>query len=177
MIMQEISELQSFTIEEFQSDFDNLMERIENGEKSLYEASKLASLGLLTATTVHEINNYLSVLLGTLSILKTNCKNICGNQEKFDRLQEVGKRMALFIAELQKIKSKKNLSSQIWEIHGKKNIIQTAKNLIENAKFEIIIIAKLELLEKLFDQIINAKNREINITCISSPISENNYEL
>ena len=32
MIMQEISELQSFTVEEFQSDFDNLMERIENGE-------------------------------------------------------------------------------------------------------------------------------------------------
>ena len=30
--MQEISELQSFTVEEFQSDFDNLMERIENGE-------------------------------------------------------------------------------------------------------------------------------------------------
>jgi hypothetical protein len=32
MIMQEISELQSFTVEEFQSDFDNLMERIDNGE-------------------------------------------------------------------------------------------------------------------------------------------------
>ena len=32
MKMQEISELQSFTVEEFQSDFDNLMERIENGE-------------------------------------------------------------------------------------------------------------------------------------------------
>ena len=32
MKMQEISELQSFTVEEFQSDFDNLMGRIENGE-------------------------------------------------------------------------------------------------------------------------------------------------
>jgi antitoxin (DNA-binding transcriptional repressor) of toxin-antitoxin stability system len=30
--MQEISELESFTVEEFQSDFDNLMERIESGE-------------------------------------------------------------------------------------------------------------------------------------------------
>ena len=30
--MQEISELQSFTVEEFQSDFDNLMSRVENGE-------------------------------------------------------------------------------------------------------------------------------------------------
>ena len=30
--MQEISELRSFTVEEFQSDFDNLMERIESGE-------------------------------------------------------------------------------------------------------------------------------------------------
>ena len=28
----DISELQSFTIEEFQSDFDNLMTRVENGE-------------------------------------------------------------------------------------------------------------------------------------------------
>lgn len=28
----DISELQSFTIEEFQSDFDNLMSRVENGE-------------------------------------------------------------------------------------------------------------------------------------------------
>ena len=32
MKMQEISELESFTVEEFQSDFDNLMERIDNGE-------------------------------------------------------------------------------------------------------------------------------------------------
>ena len=30
--MQEISELQSFTVEEFQSNFDNLMNRVENGE-------------------------------------------------------------------------------------------------------------------------------------------------
>ena len=28
----ELEELQSFTIEEFQSDFDNLMQRVENGE-------------------------------------------------------------------------------------------------------------------------------------------------
>ena len=32
MKMQEISELQSFTVEEFQSDFDNLIGRVENGE-------------------------------------------------------------------------------------------------------------------------------------------------
>jgi hypothetical protein len=32
MKMQEISDLESFTVEEFQSDFDNLMERIESGE-------------------------------------------------------------------------------------------------------------------------------------------------
>ena len=30
--MQELEELQSFTVEEFQSDFDNLMQRVENGE-------------------------------------------------------------------------------------------------------------------------------------------------
>jgi antitoxin (DNA-binding transcriptional repressor) of toxin-antitoxin stability system len=29
---QELDELQSFTVEEFQSDFDNLMARVENGE-------------------------------------------------------------------------------------------------------------------------------------------------
>ena len=28
----ELEELQSFTVEEFQSDFDNLMQRVENGE-------------------------------------------------------------------------------------------------------------------------------------------------
>ena len=28
----ELNELQSFTVEEFQADFDNLMERVENGE-------------------------------------------------------------------------------------------------------------------------------------------------
>jgi antitoxin (DNA-binding transcriptional repressor) of toxin-antitoxin stability system len=28
----ELEELQSFTVEEFQSDFDNLMTRVENGE-------------------------------------------------------------------------------------------------------------------------------------------------
>ena len=32
MKMQELEELQSFTVEEFQSDFDNLMTRVENGE-------------------------------------------------------------------------------------------------------------------------------------------------
>ena len=30
--MQELEELPSYTIEEFQSDFDNLMNRVENGE-------------------------------------------------------------------------------------------------------------------------------------------------
>jgi len=30
--MQELEELQSFTVEEFQADFDNLMNRVENGE-------------------------------------------------------------------------------------------------------------------------------------------------
>lgn len=30
--MQELEELESFTVEEFQSDFDNLIERVENGE-------------------------------------------------------------------------------------------------------------------------------------------------
>lgn len=30
--MQELSELQSFTVEQFQSDFDALMDRVENGE-------------------------------------------------------------------------------------------------------------------------------------------------
>jgi len=32
MKMQELEELESFTVEEFQSDFDNLIERVENGE-------------------------------------------------------------------------------------------------------------------------------------------------
>ena len=30
--MQELEDLQSFTVQEFQSDFDNLMSRVENGE-------------------------------------------------------------------------------------------------------------------------------------------------
>ena len=32
MKMQELEDLESFTVEEFQSDFDNLMQRVENGE-------------------------------------------------------------------------------------------------------------------------------------------------
>ena len=32
MEMQELNELESFTVEEFQSNFDNLMQRVENGE-------------------------------------------------------------------------------------------------------------------------------------------------
>ena len=32
MKMQELEDLESFTVEEFQSDFDNLMTRVENGE-------------------------------------------------------------------------------------------------------------------------------------------------
>ena len=30
--MKDLEELQSFTVEEFQEDFDNLIERVENGE-------------------------------------------------------------------------------------------------------------------------------------------------
>jgi len=30
--MKELEDLESFTVEEFQSDFDNLIERVENGE-------------------------------------------------------------------------------------------------------------------------------------------------
>jgi len=33
--MQELEELQSFTVEEFQTDFDNLMNRVESGESFL----------------------------------------------------------------------------------------------------------------------------------------------
>ena len=32
MMYQELNELQSFTVKEFQNDFDNLMDRVENGE-------------------------------------------------------------------------------------------------------------------------------------------------
>ena len=32
---QEINELQSFTVEEFQADFDNLIDRVQNGESFL----------------------------------------------------------------------------------------------------------------------------------------------
>lgn len=32
---QELEKLQSFTVEEFQSDFDNLIDRVENGESFL----------------------------------------------------------------------------------------------------------------------------------------------
>ncbi len=32
---QEINELQSFTVEEFQADFDNLIDRVESGESFL----------------------------------------------------------------------------------------------------------------------------------------------
>jgi hypothetical protein len=35
---QEINELQSFTIEEFQADFDNLIEKVQNGESFLIKS-------------------------------------------------------------------------------------------------------------------------------------------
>ena len=35
--MQELKDLESFTIEEFQSDFDNLMSRVENGESFIIQ--------------------------------------------------------------------------------------------------------------------------------------------
>ena len=36
---QELEELQSFTVEEFQSNFDNLMARVENGESFIITSS------------------------------------------------------------------------------------------------------------------------------------------
>ena len=35
---QEINELQSFTVEEFQADFDNLIDRVQNGESFLIKS-------------------------------------------------------------------------------------------------------------------------------------------
>jgi hypothetical protein len=35
---QEIDELQSFTIEEFQADFDNLIDKVQNGESFLIKS-------------------------------------------------------------------------------------------------------------------------------------------
>ena len=35
---QEIEQLQSFTIEEFQADFDNLIDRVQNGESFLIKS-------------------------------------------------------------------------------------------------------------------------------------------
>lgn len=35
---QEINELQSFTIEEFQADFDNLIKKVQNGESFLIKS-------------------------------------------------------------------------------------------------------------------------------------------
>ena len=40
MKMQELEELESFTVEEFQSDFDNLIERVENGESFIIRDGK-----------------------------------------------------------------------------------------------------------------------------------------
>jgi len=43
MKMQELEELKSFTVEEFQSDFDNLMQRVENGESFIIrDGNKIA---------------------------------------------------------------------------------------------------------------------------------------
>lgn len=70
------------------------------------------------------------------------------------------------IAELQKIKSKKNKSSHIWEIQSKKNIIQTARNLIRRADYEIFLITGYEMLKELSKDIFKAKDRNINVLCI-----------
>ena len=37
---QELKELQSFTVEEFQADFDNLIERVESGESFIIRDGK-----------------------------------------------------------------------------------------------------------------------------------------
>ncbi len=72
------------------------------------------------------------------------------------------------IVELQKIKSKKSKTAHIWEIHDKKNIIQTAKNLIRRADYEIFLIADYEMFEELRKEIFKAKDQRINLTCIST---------
>ena len=41
---QELNELQSFTIEEFQTDFDNLMDRVENGESFIIRDGKKSAV-------------------------------------------------------------------------------------------------------------------------------------
>jgi antitoxin (DNA-binding transcriptional repressor) of toxin-antitoxin stability system len=38
--MEEITDLKTFTVEEFQADFDNLMNRVENGESFIIKDDK-----------------------------------------------------------------------------------------------------------------------------------------
>jgi antitoxin (DNA-binding transcriptional repressor) of toxin-antitoxin stability system len=40
MNMKELKDLESFTVEEFQEDFDNLMNRVENGESFIIQDGK-----------------------------------------------------------------------------------------------------------------------------------------
>jgi prevent-host-death family protein len=40
----ELNELQSFTVKEFQADFDNLMERVENGESFIVRDGKKSAV-------------------------------------------------------------------------------------------------------------------------------------
>lgn len=72
------------------------------------------------------------------------------------------------IAELQKIKSKRNKSSHIWEIHSKKNIVQTAKNLIRRSDYEIFVLAGYDMLKEIKNDLLKAKDQRITITCIST---------
>jgi prevent-host-death family protein len=41
---QELNQLQSFTVEEFQKDFDNLIERVENGECFIIKDGKRSAV-------------------------------------------------------------------------------------------------------------------------------------
>jgi sugar-specific transcriptional regulator TrmB len=72
------------------------------------------------------------------------------------------------LLDLQKIsQTRREFSSGIWEVHTKPNIIMTLKSLIKKAKFELLIVSKINVLLQIEKELLSAAKLNKTISCIT----------
>lgn len=80
--------------------FNRMAEEIENRQKQLVEAEKLATLGRFSAGTAHEINNPITVILGYAKTMKSRLPEGSSDRKALQAIEEEARHCKVIVQEL-----------------------------------------------------------------------------
>jgi len=89
-------------------------------EASLYESSKLASIGQLAASVAHEINNPLTVIIGNTEILLLDLPGDSPHRERIEMMLRAAQRAARIVQNLQDFSSQQEY--EFCEVEVRSNL-------------------------------------------------------